>query len=263
MSRHDFRDPTQRRQQRALLGGAIILVGFIALLDNLGFFPAQMIKPAWPLLITLAGALKLQQTRHSTGGYIVGTVLVVLGVAMTASNFGWMHFHVRDWWPAILIVVGLNFLLRPSRRQRQDSTETTGTPRSAEDASAAAHVCGGFDGGYSVRQEHEGRLDVSSVMSGFVLRNDSPAFEGGEVTALMGGVELDLRQASMTQPEAVLHVFALMGGISLKVPADWSVVVRGMPILGGIDDKSVPPMTATKRLIIDGYVIMGGVDIKN
>jgi hypothetical protein len=55
----------------------------------------------------------------------------------------------------------------------------------------------------------------------------------------------------------------MWGGIVLRVPPDWSVVVTGMPILGGIEDKSVPPMAQSKRLVIDGYVIMGGIEIKN
>ena len=83
-----------------------------------------------------------------------------------------------------------------------------------------------------------------------------------EKLQLSWGGELDLRQASM-QTEATIHVFAMWGGIQIKVPTDWSVVTNGIPLLGGIEDKSVPTTTSTKRLIIEGYAIMGGVEIKN
>lgn len=78
----------------------------------------------------------------------------------------------------------------------------------------------------------------------------------------MGGVELDLRNASI-QTDAVLNVFAFWGGISLKIPSDWSVVNNANAFLGGVDDTTVPAMGSSKRLIITGTAIMGGVEIKN
>ena len=78
----------------------------------------------------------------------------------------------------------------------------------------------------------------------------------------MGGVELDLRGASI-QSEAVLNLWATWGGIVIKIPADWSVVNRSTALMGGIEDKSFSPPVATKRLIITGTAIMGGVEIKN
>ena len=63
--------------------------------------------------------------------------------------------------------------------------------------------------------------------------------------------------------EAVLHLSIIMGGVEIRVPREWSVVVGGSPVLGGIEDKTVPPMTPGKRLVIEGSVIMGGVEITN
>ena len=41
------------------------------------------------------------------------------------------------------------------------------------------------------------------------------------------------------------------------------VSVNGSPMLGGIEDKTIPPMTPGRRLVIEGSVIMGGVEISN
>ena len=80
----------------------------------------------------------------------------------------------------------------------------------------------------------------------------------------MGGCEIDLRQASIKEGDAVIDVFALWGGIDLKVPLDWSVVMQGSPLMGGFDDKTHPPQGGSnKRLVIKGYAIMGGVQISN
>jgi predicted membrane protein len=106
------------------------------------------------------------------------------------------------------------------------------------------------------------KIEVVAIMSGHQGNIATQDFRGGSITAIMGGADLDLRNASIDK-EAVLNVFAVWGGISLKIPNDWSVVNNGVAIMGGIDDTSVPNMNANKRLIITGTVIMGGVEIKN
>lgn len=54
----------------------------------------------------------------------------------------------------------------------------------------------------------------------------------------MGGVELDLRQCAATGGESVMDVFAIWGGIVIRVPADWEVVSEVTPLMGGVDDRS-------------------------
>ncbi|MBO0772458.1 MAG: DUF1707 and DUF2154 domain-containing protein, partial [Actinobacteria bacterium] len=51
--------------------------------------------------------------------------------------------------------------------------------------------------------------------------------------AIMGGVELDLRQARFSQPEVTIVVFALCGGVNITVPEDIDVDVSGVGIMGG------------------------------
>jgi predicted membrane protein len=90
----------------------------------------------------------------------------------------------------------------------------------------------------------------------------TPNFRGGEITAVMGGCALDLRNSSI-QDEAVVTVFAFWGGVTLKVPPDWTVVLNGTPIMGGFEEKTIAPPDNSKRLIIRGYAIMGGVEVRN
>jgi hypothetical protein len=102
-----------------------------------------------------------------------------------------------------------------------------------------------------------------AVMGAVMRGNNSHVFRGGDLTAVMGGCELDLRHAAI-DGEAVIDVFALWGGIEIRVPEDWSIESRVVPIMGGVEDKTRPPQGASRhRLVLRGFVVMAGVEIKN
>jgi hypothetical protein len=238
------RDPMNRQRSGIVFGAFIIVVGLFALLDNLHLFDAHRVQPYWPLIFVALGALKLAQARRG-GHLIAGGLLVALGAGMTLQNLGLVHFEWRQLWPIVLILLGLNVISR-SFRPRGDGAECM--PSQA--------------GQRGERLEHGSRIDASATMSGIVLKNDSQEFTGGDISAVMGAVEIDLRQAAIAT-EAVLHLSIIMGGVEIRVPREWSVVIHGSPMLGGIEDKTMPPMTPGKRLVIEGSVIMGGVEITN
>ena len=107
-------------------------------------------------------------------------------------------------------------------------------------------------------------VNAFAVLGGVQQSNNSQDFRGGESSAIMGGCEIDLRQASIAGEEAVISTFAMWGGIKIKVPTAWNVIVQGVPFLGGFDDKSAKPSDpAAKRLVVRGTAIMGGVEVTN
>jgi predicted membrane protein len=238
------RDPLDRQRSRVVFGLFIVAVGLFALLDNLHIFDSHLVQPFWPLVFVALGALRLSQTNRAQGA-VFGVGLIVVGAGMTLNNLGLIHFLMRDLWPVVVILVGLNVLTRGFRR----GTDGQPLPRPRP-------------GHRDERFEHGTSIDASAMMSGIVLKNDSQEFAGGEINAVMGAVEIDLRQAAIAT-EAVLHLSVIMGGVEIRVPREWSVSVNGTPMLGGIEDKTAPPLTPGKRLIIEGSVIMGGVEITN
>ena len=79
----------------------------------------------------------------------------------------------------------------------------------------------------------------------------------------MGGCEIDLRNAEING-DAAIDVFAMWGGIEIRVPENWTVIGRVTPLMGGFEDHTRAPQAASAhRLIVRGMVIMGGVEIKN
>ena len=62
--------------------------------------------------------------------------------------------------------------------------------------------------------------------------------------------------------EAIIDVFVWWGGVEITVPPDWAVSNQVVAIMGGADDKSTGTQDARNRLIVRGFVVMGGVEIK-
>jgi predicted membrane protein len=113
--------------------------------------------------------------------------------------------------------------------------------------------------------ETAARVSAFAMLGGTEHRSNAADFRGGDVTAILGGAKIDLRNATIKSGDAVIDTFAMWGGIEIIVPRGWSVSVQGTPILGAYEDKSEqhPEIAGGPRLVVRGVVVMGGVEIKN
>ncbi|WP_328400185.1 DUF1707 domain-containing protein [Streptomyces sp. NBC_00390] len=83
---------------------------------------------------------------------------------------------------------------------------------------------------------------------------------------MMGGGELDLREARFEDRETVITCIAVMGGVQIVVPPDLNVEVRGIGLMGGFGEHGgsveSAPDPAAPRVIINGVALMGGVGVE-
>jgi predicted membrane protein len=222
---------------RLVLGLGIILVGILFLLGNMDIIDPHNYLQYWPAIIMIVGLAYLVQCQHGPGR-VWGVILTFIGAAMLLDRMYFIRFNLWDYWPLLLIVAGIMMIVRASsHHRRMDFSE-------AETNDANSFI------------------KAVAIMGGFKRINNSQDFKGGELTAIMGGFELDLRDASIKE-EAVIDIFTMMGGMSMRVPEDWLVIFDISPIMGGYEDKTRPPKENTKRLVIKGTTIMGGIEIKN
>jgi hypothetical protein len=85
------------------------------------------------------------------------------------------------------------------------------------------------------------------------------------IRCVMGGAELDFREADFGPGVTELRLHCLMGGVDIVVPPWLQVDVDMSAILGGVDNRSrVSPEPDAGRPIlrITGLAMMGGVDVK-
>lgn len=82
--------------------------------------------------------------------------------------------------------------------------------------------------------------------------------------AIVGGVEIDLSEATFTSPELVIHCTCIMGGVSIKLPEN--VTLRGggvVGIMGGSDVKAFEADDPSAPVVrVDGFAFWGGVEAK-
>jgi predicted membrane protein len=228
---------TNRATSQVVLGLLVVGMGVLFLLDNLDILNFRHAIGFWPLVFIVAGCAALFGNGPRSGNYM-GGVLIAIGLLMVLSRMGYFYISWGTLWPLVMIALGGLVLYRslgPGRVMRHAAVAGAGP---------------------------DNVVDIVAVLGGFERRVSAQDFRGGEITAVMGGCALDLREASIVK-EAVINVFTIWGGINIKVPPDWTVVLNGTPLMGGFSEKTATPPDGSKRLVITGYAIMGGVEVRN
>ena len=104
-----------------------------------------------------------------------------------------------------------------------------------------------------------------ALMSGVVRRGTWTVPARIRAFACMGGIGLDLRDATLTAPVTDIWVFALMGGVEIIVPPDVRLESDGFAIMGGFEDQLKEPSSSDPNaplIRVHGLAIMGGVEAR-
>lgn len=220
-----------------ILGIGIILLGVILLLEQVHGH-SQVLDFAinlWPLILVAMGVAKLRpgQDRHPARGW----VLIVTGLILLVATLGDNGFEGLIG-PVLIVGAGILILLKALRKHRP---------------------------AVPALEPSEDYIRSTAVLSGFKNRIHSQAFQGGELNAIFGGFELDLRPVVMKEDTARVDVFVLLGGGEIRIPEEWDVTVQVTTIAGGVGDKTPPPSASGQRprLILTGMVLFGGIEIRN
>jgi len=220
---------------RLLLGLSVVALGILFLLDSAGSLDAgRAIDHWWPLVVIAGGAFTLAERPPSV---LRGSLLVAVGALLLLFSTHVLDDNAWDYvWPAAIIAVGAVIMARWSGRAISRGA-------SRDDA-----------------------LRSSAVFGGSKLVSASRQFEGAWLTAIFGGITLDLRDAELAPDGASINATVAFGGIDILVPRGWRTSVRSTPIFGGVEDKtdhSQQPPSDAPALHVDAVCVFGGVDIKH
>jgi len=213
-------------RKRAILGIILVVIGSIFLLDNLGFridLPWYIFR--WPIVFIIIGVVNV-----FSGNLRPALLFFGLGIFFYLNLFD--VIDIRDYWPVILIIIGLTFIFRKSTFIKASEND--------EDVFDEVAIFGGTDKKFT-----------------------SENLKGGKITSVFGGSNIDLR-GSKIQGEANIEVFCMFGGVEILVPADWKVNMDATAILGGSsDERANINEENVATLNVKGFVMFGGAELKN
>jgi predicted membrane protein len=234
-------EPNQRERPRSrstyhsiVIGALIATFGLTLLANNLGWADMRSVmKQFWPFALVVLGVASLFNDRP--GSQFWGLVMIVAGV--------WIYAAQRDWitvsfWavfgPTLLVLLGATVVWRAVNPSTKPN-----------------------DG------DQRSYIHTFAIMSGNEQKPSQP-FQGADLGAVMGGVKLDLTEATMEGDTATIDVFSVMGGIEIFAPREWNVTSKVATFMGACVDKRRPAKEGpTKTLVVRGFVFMGGVEIKD
>jgi hypothetical protein len=136
----------------------------------------------------------------------------------------------------------------------------TGQP-AAPPRQPAMQVSGSGTGSLPAPTRHSG--NIVAIFSGAQRKGRWLVESHTTITAVFGGVDLDLRQAVLAQREVSINITCVFGGVDIKVPPGVRVVNSSVSVFGGVqlpDDDPLEPDAPVLRLT--GLNVFGGVGVR-
>ncbi len=220
-------------QANTLIGIVIILVGGLFLARNFGLFPEDYLEQLfrWQIFALLIGTV----IYFSSNNKSVGLTILIIGLLGLLPNI----------WPIIFIATGGYIIYKNMHKPNVDINNTA-----SSEYTAANH-----------------RIRDTSIFGGGKKSHQINNFCGGNITAIFGGLEINMMDSTLADGANKLEVLFLFGGSSIILPPDWNVSIQTISVFGGFKDKRIiqhnQEFDANKQLIITGIILFGGGDIKN
>ena len=230
-----------RTDKRVILGGILIILGGIFLLNTMDVlhFRFANVVFSWPFIMLVIGVFILVNTEKK----FLGGILSGIGALFLIPRvFPEVDYNAGIIFPIILIVLGTYIILK-KRKIDSESTSFSDTSKVNKD-----------------------KIDDVSIFGGGTKIISSSNFQGGNVTAIFGGSEINFMNCQLADGDNILDVLCIFGGTTIIVPKEWNVVINVTSILGGFSNKAIrnPSIVIdqSKTLHIKGLAMFGGGEVK-
>lgn len=236
----------KRRKGRNIGGIILIIVGTGLLLKRLDLDIPDWVF-SWQMILITVG-LVLGFKHNFRGGHWLA-MIAVGGIFLAGEIMNWPYNTARFIWPVVLIAIGITALFK----RQNEHPYITDTRYFAKDITDSDNST-------------EDKINTSSCFSSVERVVTSKNFQGGYVSNVFGGTNLNLMQADINGT-VTLEVEAIFGGCEIVVPANWTVRVDISTVMGGVEEKRPAALLGNidkdKVLLLKGNCIFGGVEIKS
>ena len=221
-------------------GIAIIALGIIFGGNALGLFTLDIFFDGWwTLFIIIPSIVSLITDKDkimSLGFIAVGVILLLAAQDVFSYDVAWKVILA-----VFLVAIGLSMIFRSLFHSKNDQEVSKKVAEAEKDGKVMDSQFAAFSGTDRVYKDE--------------------TFNGSNITAIFGGVKLDLRNAKFDK-DTVIKAFALFGGIDIIVPADVRIKLKSGFIFGGFsDDRKNPSDKGKHTIYIDAAGGFGGVTV--
>lgn len=242
------------KSKGALFGFLLILTGTLFLAFNFGWLNTELryVLFSWPMIFVCFAFIAISKKEFM--GMLFWLVLAAFFLLPRIATVypdalpGIDDNFTRNFWPILLIIVGVGVIIRIFFRKRWSSFDKNRKHFNVNEIE-------GTDGYYVRKVVFGGREDI------FL----EPVFRGGQIEVAFGGVELDLRRSSLPEGDTHLYINAVFGGVEIYLPDDWTVLPKVDAVLGGVENKRFTKNVqsdTSRKLFITGEVVFGGCEIR-
>jgi len=225
-----------KRFGNLLWGLVFIAVGTIFALNALEITNINIFFDGWwTLFIIVPCFIGFVKGPKRLGDFIG----LVIGIALLLCVRGYITFSIirKLAIPFILIIVGLTLIFKDFFYSKINE---------------------------KIKQLNKSDLkEYAATFSGNKINMENQVFDGAELTAVFGGVDMNLNGA-IINGEQIINATAIFGGIDIKVPANVNVKVKSTSIFGGVDNKVTNSKDESNvpTIYVNAFCMFGGVDIK-
>lgn len=207
-----------------LWGIVLVIIGVIVGLNALNITNINIFFNGWwTLFIIIPSLIGLLNEKDKTGniiGLIIGVVLL-LGV-QNIIDFDLIWKLIL---PVIIIIVGLSLIFGNNLNKKINNEIKKINNKKGKNE----EYCSTFS---------EQKIDF-----------DDEEFKGVSLTAVFGGITLDLRKAKINE-DVVINTTSVFGGIDIYVPDNIKIKVKSTSIFGGVDNKKIKNDNEKEHLYI-------------
>ncbi len=227
----------------------LLTSGVLLILGNMGKIDKEIMSYifSWQSLLIAIGIVNLAGGVRSH--WFASFILIAIGTLFLIDELYALETGTTNIiWPLLLIIIGISIIVKiylpRKRRNTHDECKVNFDEFSEEDY-----------------------INMSRVFSGIDLSVKSQNFQGGKMSFVFGGGEIDFRGAKLAEGTSILRIECVFGGVKLFVPISWDISIESTGIFGGFSDERRFVLTdeidKSRKLIIKADFVFGGGEISN
>lgn len=223
----------RKKMKNILVGSFFLVIGIGFLGKALGIWYFNLFFDGWWTLLIIVpcvlGMVRGGINRRSLIGVAIGILLLLWQSGIFLGPIG------RLFLPVVIIIIGLliifkDFIFKKFRK-----------------SNFILNI---------------GAKPYIAILGAQNINYDGKKFAGCDIVAVLGGVEIDLRNA-IIEKNVEISAITILGGGEIFLPKNVQVKVTSLPILGGIDNKVKNQISNNAPTVhVNVTCILGGLGIR-